>query len=231
VDFQKEIDITMSLIEDFPGKGIMVEFMNNFRQAPEAQIADALMQPVENSYTVEVLEEMVNRCGLEFLLPSPNAWDRGSDHISWNMHFPQPEIQQAYEKLPDSRRWQISNLLLCEASPNLWFYLKRTDGPLRRKSEQQICDSFLETRFKRNAVSRRSYVITKDNKYSQVKSLLPYPGMPANPEMRRIVEATANGAPMGRILESLGSATDFNTVNNLRLRLTTSAGPFLRSIP
>lgn len=230
MDFQKELPITRALIDDFPGKGIMVEFMNNFRQAPEAQIADALMQPVENSYTVEVLEEMVNRCGLEFLLPSPNAWDRGSDHLTWNMHFPQPEIQQVYEKLPDSRRWQISNLLLCEASPNLWFYLKRTDGPLTRKSEQQICDSFLETRFKRNAVSRRSYVITKDNKYSQVKSLLPYPGMPANPEMRQIVEATANGAPMRRILESLRATLDFDTVNNLRLRLTTSAGPFLRSI-
>jgi hypothetical protein len=109
--------------------------------------------------------------------------------------------------------------------------MKRTDGPLRRKSEQQICYSFLETRFKRNAVSRRSYVLTKDNKYSQIKSLLPYPGMPAKPEMRQIVEATANGAPMGRILESLRITPDFDTVNNLRVRLTTSAGPFLRAIP
>jgi len=230
VDFQKELSLTRALIDDFPGKGIMVPFVNNFKQAPEAQIADSLMQPVENSYTVEVLEEMVNGCGLEFLTPSPNAWDRGADHLTWNLRFRQPEIQQAYEELPDARRWQITNLLLCEASPHLWFYLKRTDGPLRRKSEQQICDSFLETRFKRNAVSRRSYVLNNENKYSQVRSTLSYPGLPANPEMRRIVEAAAGSTPMSQILESLRITPDFDTVNNLRVRLTTSAGPFLRSI-
>jgi 2-polyprenyl-3-methyl-5-hydroxy-6-metoxy-1,4-benzoquinol methylase len=231
VDFQKELSITRALIDDFPVQGLMAQFVGYLKQAPEAQIADALMQPVENSYTVEVLEEMARRCGLEFLTPVPNVFDRGVDHLTWNLHFSQREIQQAYEKLPDSRRWQITNLLMCEASPHLWFYMKRADGPLTRKSEQQICDSFLETRFKPNAVSRRSYVLTKDNKYSQVKSLLPYPGMPAKPDMRRIVEAAAKGAPMRRIFESLRITPDFTTVNNLRVRLTSSAGPFLRSIP
>lgn len=231
VDFQKELSFTQALINDFPGKGLMGQFLSFQKQAPEAQIADALMQPVENSYTVEVLEDMINRCGLEFLTPVPNAWDRGADHLTWNLHFSQPEIQQAYEKLPDSRRWQITNLLLCETSPNLWFYMRRADGPLSRKSEQEICDSFLKTRFKPNAVSRRSYVLARDNKYAQVKSPLTYPGMPAKPEMRRIIEATAGGAPMGQILESLRVTPDFTTVNNLRMKLTTSAGPFLRSIP
>jgi hypothetical protein len=231
VDLQKELSFTRALIDDFPGEGLMSLFVNSFKQSPEPQIADALMQPVENSYTVEVLEEMARRCGLEFLTPSPNAWDRGSNHVTWNLRFSQPDIQKEYEKLPDSRRWQITNLLLCETSPHLWFYMKRTDGPLERKGEKEVCDSFLRTRFQPNAVARRSYVLTRDNKYMQIKSPLPYPGLPAKPEMRKIVEATAAGAPMGQILESLRIPPEFTAVNDLRVRLTTSAGPFLRSIP
>lgn len=230
-DFQKEFSITRALINDFPGDGLMKMFVDGFKQAPDPQIADALIQPVENSYTVEVLEEMAARCGLEYLMPSPNAWDRGANRVTWNLHFSQPEIQEAYEKLPDSRRWQITNLMLCENSPHLWFYMRRTDGPLERKSEKQVCDSFLETRFKPNAVGRRSYVLTKENKYMQIKSPLPYPGLPAKPEMRKIVEAAATGAPMGRILESLHIPPTFTTVNDLRMRLTTTAAPFLRAVP
>ena len=230
VDFQKELSFTMALINDFPGEGLMKHFVTNFKDAPEPAIADALMQPVENSYTVEVLEEMARRCGLEFLMPSPNAWDKGEGRVGWNMHFSQPEIQQAYEKLPDSRRWQITNLMLCETSPHLWFYMRRTDGPLERKTERQICDSFLETRFQPNAVARRSYVLTKDNKYMQIKSPLQYPGKPAKPDMRKIVEAAAGGAPMGQVFKSLNISPDFTTVNNLRMQLTTSAGPFLRAV-
>jgi SAM-dependent methyltransferase len=230
-DFQKELALTRSLIDNFPGVGLMQQSVGALKHAPESQIADALMQPVENSYTVDVLEEMATRCGLEFMAPSPNSWDKGAGNLTWNLRFSQPEIQQAYDKLPDSRRWQITNLLLCENSPFLWFYLKRTDSPVERKTEQQICDSFLQTRFKHNAVARRSYVLAKDNRYSRVNSPLPYPGMPAKLEMRRIVGAVGSGLPMAQVLDSLSISRDFATVNDLRLRLTTSTGPFLRSIP
>lgn len=230
-DFQKELSFTRSLIDSFPGVGLMRQFVGDLKQAPESQIADTLMQPVENSYTVDVLEEMASRCGLEFITPSPNAWDKGAGNPTWNLRFSQSEIQQSYDKLPDSRRWQITNLLLCENSPLLWFYLKRTDSPVESKTEHQICDSFLQTRFRHNAVARRSYILTKDNKYSQVNSPLPYPGMPVKPDMRKIVEAAGSGLPMGQVLDSLSISRNFATVNDLRLRLTTSMGPFLRSIP
>jgi SAM-dependent methyltransferase len=230
-DFQKEIALTRSLIDNFPEMGLMRQFVAALKHAPESQLADALIQPVENSYTVEVLEEMAGRCGLEFMASSPNAWDKGAGNPTWNLRFSQPEIQQSYDKLPDSRRWQITNLLLCEKSPLLWIYLKRAGSPVERKTEHQICDSFLRTRFRHNAVARRSYVLTKENRYSQVSSPLPYPGMPATPEMRKVVEAVSSGLPMAQILDSLSIPRDFATVNDLRLRLTTSTGPFLRSIP
>jgi SAM-dependent methyltransferase len=228
-DYQRELTLTRSLIDDFPGgEGLMRHFAGNFKQSPDMVIADSLMQPVEYSYTVEVLEEMAIKCGLEFILPAPNSFDRGSGNVTWNLRFSQKEIQTMYDQLPDSLRWQITNLFLCENSPMLWFYLRK-NNLTERKSEQQVCDSFLGTRFQPNSVARRSYVLTKDNKFSQVKSPLRYPGLPAKPELRKIVEAVGSGAPMERVLESLGVSRDFATVNDLRLRLTTSTSPFLRS--
>jgi SAM-dependent methyltransferase len=232
-DFQKELSVTRALANDFPGQGLMRQFVNNFKQAPDPQIADALIQPVENSYTVDTLEEMARRCDLELLAPSPNAMSNVLDGVSqatWNLRFSQADLQKEYDKLPDSCRWQITNLLLCESSPMLWFYLRRKDSPRKRSTEQQICDSFLRTRFKANAVSRHAYVLSQDNKYMHVKSALPYPGLPSKPHLRQIVEAMAMGLPMGRTLESLRISRDFTTVNDLRLRLTPSVNPFLRSI-
>jgi len=232
-DFQKELFITRALANDFPGQGLMRQFVNNFKQAPDPQIADALIQPVENSYTVDTLEDMARRCDLEFLAPSPSSMSNvldGVSHVNWNLRFSQADIQKEYDKLPDSCRWQITNLLLCESSPMLWFYLRRTDSPKKRNTEQQICDSFLRTRFKPNTVRRDAYVLTQDNKYRKVKSALPYPGLPSKLQLRLIVEATAMGLPMGRTLDSLHISRDFATINDLRLRLTTSVSPFLRSI-
>lgn len=229
-DHQREFSMTRSLIQTLPGDGLMKHFVAGFKNVPDMAIADSLMQPVENSYTVDVLEEMANRCGLEFVTPTPVMTDRGSG-ARWNMQFSQPEIQKAYEALPDSRRWQITNLLLCENSPMLWFYFKRSNNSAPRKSEQQICESFLKTRFRQNAVTRRSYVLNPDDTFSQVNSTVSYPGMPAKPELRRIVQATSHGASMGRILDSLHVSRDFTTINELRLQLTTSEWPFLRAIP
>ncbi len=230
ISFQKEFSITHRLMNDFPGDGLMRQFAAGFKNAPEAVIADSLMQPVENSYTVEVLEQMAGRCGLEFIAATPSAWDRGNGNAGWNMRFPHPEIQKMYDKLPDSRRWQITNLLLCENSPMLWFYFRRKENPTRARTEQQICSSFLDSKFRVNEVARRCYLLTEENRFKEMKSALPYPGLPAKPELRRIVEAVSDGAPMERVLTSQRVSLDFNDVNDLRLQLTTTASPFLRAI-
>lgn len=229
-DFQKEFAITRMLIREFSGEGLMRQFAGRFKDAPDAMIADSLIQPVENSYTVETLQDMARRCGLEFIAPTPVMSGPRPGNTTWNMRFPQPALQKAYETFPDSRRWQITNLLLCENSPMLWFYFRRSDGPLEQRTEQQVCDSFLETSFRANAVGRRYYLLTEENKYKETKSHVPYPGQPAKPELRRIVEAVNSGAPMRSILESQRIPRDFNTVNGLRLQLTTTTSPFLRSI-
>ncbi|HEY6349657.1 MAG TPA: class I SAM-dependent methyltransferase [Candidatus Angelobacter sp.] len=231
-DFQKELSITRSLLDSYPGEGLMQVLVNQHKHAPEAQIADSLMQPVENSYTIETLEDMVARCGLELVAPSPNAWDTGTRNTTWNLRFSQDDIQRSYDAFPDSRRWQITNLLLCENSPMLWFYVQRTDSPVKKRTEQEICEAFLETRFRSNAVTRHSYMLNADNRFTQASSpALPYPGIPIKPELRKIIEKVNSGITMNRALASLGIARDFATVNSLRFRLTTSVSPFLRAIP
>jgi 2-polyprenyl-3-methyl-5-hydroxy-6-metoxy-1,4-benzoquinol methylase len=229
-EFQKEFAATRQLIDHYQVDGLMGQFVNSFKQSPDVEIADALIQPVENSYTVEVLEEMARRCGLEFLMPCPTIFDRGRDTITWNLRLPVSSLQEEYIKLPDSRRWQIANLLLCEKSPTLWFYFKRSDSPAPRKTEKQICDDFLETRFRPNTVTRYSYVLNKENRLARTTAPVTYPGVPAKPELRNIVEASKGILPTRRILESLRIPRDFTTVNDLRLRLTTSMRPHLRSI-
>ena len=42
-------------------------------------------------------------------------------------------------------RWQITNLLAVEKSPSLCFYVQRNDSDAVRKSEQEVCDDFLDT--------------------------------------------------------------------------------------
>ena len=104
------------------------------------------------------------------------------------------------------------------------------DSPVQKKTEQQICDSFLRTRFRQNMVSRRSYVLDNDNRFTQSTSPLSYPGLPAKPQLRQVIEAAGKGLPMGRVLESLRISREFAAVNDLRLRLTTSTCPYLRAI-
>ena|SRR2546430_9270 len=116
-DFDRELSMTRSLIDDFPAQGLMRQFLSSFRRSSDVRTADSLIQPIEYSYTVESLQEMAHRCGLELWAPCPNMLARGA--TTWNLQFSQPEIQELYDKLPDLRRWQVTNVLLCENLPIL----------------------------------------------------------------------------------------------------------------
>src|SRR5262245_58561120 len=230
-DLDKELSITRSLIERFPLEGRMSWLAEAYRGVPDCQLADALMQPVENSYTVESLERMLDNCGLEYIAPYLNPWDATRDGCYWNLSFPQETIQRLYEALSDSRRWQITNLLAMEESPLLWFYLKRKDSPRPRKTEREICDSFLKTRFKQTVATKRIYVLGEDDHFEGVTLTQPYPSVPAKAELRRIIEMADGEQPLDRIFDRSNISKDFITVNNLRLQLTTSAFPHLTAAP
>jgi SAM-dependent methyltransferase len=229
-NYDEELSITRALIEQYPVEGLMSKVLHTLKGSPDEQLADTLMQPVEHSYTVESLEQMAAQCGLELLLPCLSPWDKASGTLSWNLRFPRNEIQKMYDELPDSRRWQITNLLMFEKSPFLWFYLKRKDSPLPRRSEFQIGESFLQRCFV-PAVTRRRVYVPDENGIFKLISDQPYPGPPASEDLCPIVHSADGKTPLIGILKALGRKLDFATVNDLRLQLTTSLFPYLMSIP
>ena len=227
-DFEKQLFITRSLVERCSLDGFMGELLADLKDAPDEQLADSLMQPVENSYTIETLQQMADECGLELVTPCLSPWDKANGSYSWNLRLPQADLQNSYDQLPDFQRWQITNLLLFERSPFLWFYLKRKDSSSPRMSEKQICQSFLQQRFAPVALERRVFALGKDTPWEVAAK--PYPGTPAASDLRKIVAAADEKTPIGRILEHLGIQLDFATINDLRLRLTTSAFSYLMAV-
>ncbi|MGH9962671.1 MAG: hypothetical protein ACREBC_37080, partial [Pyrinomonadaceae bacterium] len=128
------------------------------------------------------------------------------------------------------RRWQVSNLLMLEKSPMLWFYLQRKDAGRERKSEKQLCEEFLNLRFTRANTEMRAYVRDKDGKYKLSLRLIPYPDARCpNTLCRRVMDLVVGQAPVriGDIFQQLGIDIRFQVVNKLRLYLTTNAFPYL----
>jgi hypothetical protein len=198
----------------------------------DADFADLLIQPVEHSYTVESLEELCESSGLAMLYPCITLYVKSlASTLSYNLEFNDAALQQRYDDLPDTRRWQITNLMLHEKSPLLWFYLqRRPDGGLRRKDEKEICDEFLNSRFKRTGTMQRSYLRREDAGYSLMPGRVSYPKPPGDSFSQRIYEAVEESLSMREIFERLDISPTFQNVNKARITLTTSAYPFLMSV-
>jgi hypothetical protein len=193
-------------------------------------LADLLILPVENSYTVESFENLANSRGLEMLTPCSDMFDNPSALDTWNMSFSHPALRLEYDSLPDSQRWQVTNHLLFERSPQLWFYFQRQDSDRPRKDEKQICAEFLETRFARTGTTQRSFMRQSDGHYKLSPILFPYPISLPKSTVRAIAGAADGHLAMGEIFKQLEIETSFRNVNQVRLLLTTSASPHLRAV-
>jgi 2-polyprenyl-3-methyl-5-hydroxy-6-metoxy-1,4-benzoquinol methylase len=230
INFESELSITQKIINAFPAKNLMSNLLDSQRTVPETALADALLQPVEYSYTVESLEELATSCGLELVTPCLNQFDKAQRTFAWNMEFKDSQLQSLYEALPDSRRWQVSNLLLLEQSPLLWFYLQRQDSGRPRKSEKQMCAEFLDTNFIKIESLQRSYVQAENGNYSLSPDSVPFPLAPPDVQVKDIFDAIDGKSSMRDIFQRLGLQMTFSTVNQVRLQLTTSAFPYLRAV-
>lgn len=230
-DFETELAIVRSLVEKFPTDNLIATFLRPYRGNPEPALADALLQPVEYSYTVETLGKLARDCGLELLHPCGNQSIRGPETHAWNLEFGDRDLRQRYEELPDERRWQITNLLLFESSPMLWFYLQREDAGRPRKTEKRICEEFLDTCFVRANTTQRSYVSNSDGNYALLPQAVPYPAVARDRLMRTIVDSADGRKPMKELFQQNGLPLTFAAVNRARIRLATSAFPYLIATP
>lgn len=228
---EEEFSIAKKLVNRFPVQNVMAEFLAGYRDSPEAKLADALFQPVEYSYTVESLEELAANCNLEFLLPCLNQFDKTNERYNWNMAFDDPEIDDCYQSLPDTARWQVSNLLMFNESPMLWFYLQSKDSGYKRKTEKEVCREFLETKFEKNTTFIKKYYRNKEGKYILEPRSIKYPSrfVFSDEPSRRIFNSVNPELTMKELFRNLKIDTTFPTINLVRINLTTTAFPYLQA--
>jgi SAM-dependent methyltransferase len=229
IDLELELSIMKSLVSDFHYQNPMGDYVRAHSNFPEAYIADNLLQPVEYSYTIRSLEKLTDLCNLEFLLPCTNQFDATSDTLSWNMKWEDRKLRDRYNELPDIQRWQISNLLMFNDSPNLWFYFQRKDADHKRKTEQEVCEEFLDTKFRKNQFYLKHYEINREGNYILNEKLISYP-QPENirdPLIRKLLEAITPNQKMKDIFRRLDWKPSFYNVNQARARLSTLEFPYL----
>ena len=229
--YEEEMALARRFVHHYAGAGNVAGWLAGYRDAPDAQLADTLVQPVEHSYTVESLERMARGAGLELLAPCPNPNDADLGTLHWEMEMGDPALQRAYDALPDARRWQVTNLLLMEESPMLWFYLQRLDSPAPRRTTRQLCDEFLESRFAPARTTRQLHMRGPGEAYGATPDQeVPFPVWRGKGDARRVFEAVDPAVPMRATLERLGIPTDaLPAVDRLRVLLASSAFPFLRA--
>ena len=227
--FDWELSIAKKIIGELPIEssiGVAAEY----RDFSDEMLADELLQPVLHHFTVESLADMTQRSGLEMLLPCLSQLDKVEKNFSWDLEFKDKTLSDQYESLQDLRRWQVTNLLLREKSPKLWFYLQRKDSNYERKTEKEVCEEFLNTKFLPTGTMKRSYLRNKDGTYRLLPQPLRYPTLPPDESVRKIIEMADGLSTMDEIFQRLGIQTAFRTVNRARLLLTTPQFPYLKAV-
>jgi SAM-dependent methyltransferase len=230
-DLDFELRLTKELIDRFPLENSMGDFLAELRHEPEVMIADLLLQPIEHTYTIESWGTLLDHAGLEYWLPCMNQFDRVAGNLSWDIEFTNQELARHYDSLPDVERWQIANLLLVESSPMIWFYTQRKDASFKRKSETEVCNDFLSTRFRKYQTTARNYV-NEDGRYRILANPIPHPSppKPVHETARRIFEAVNPEKTIGEVLEELQVEPSFHLLNQIRMQLTTALFPYLRAV-
>lgn len=232
MDLDGELSVIKPLISNFPYKNHMGAMLQAYVNSDESAIADVFLQPVECSYTVETLEELIGGANLEYLTSCLNQFDVSTNSMNWNLKMGSNLLQKRYDALPDVKRWQIANLLLLEQSPMLWFYLQRKDSAYPRKTEAQVCNEFLEMKFSRSSFPVGSYVLNDNGAYVPGGNPLRYPLVAVhNDEIaKRILPLVDSRTRMKDIMHALKMTPTFSEINDLRIKLTSLLFPYLLAI-
>jgi hypothetical protein len=228
-DFERDLDLAHRLVRGFREPGAAAELLGQYRDTPEAMLADRLFQPVEHSYTVASLAAMAERAGLEVLVPCLNQFDQAKGCFSWELPLEDPALREAYDALGDLDRWQVTNLLLHDRSPHLWFYLQRSDSPRPRKTLSEICNDMLAQELFPTRTMQRTYVRNAAGAYELSARTVTYPATVPDPEVQALYQAAGGGGTMRDAFRRAGLPIDLQTVERARLLLTTPAFPFLES--
>ena len=230
-DCGDDMKIASILAKSVPARTRMGQWLDSLDGRPESEIADLLIQPVEHTYTVASLATLAAESGLELLLPtlSPLMKYRGLN-AAWDLELDDPKMRDEYERMPDVARWHLGNLLLNQDSPMLWFYLQRKDSPYPRRSERDLCDAFLDSRWMLAQTTQRSYIRDENGALRLSRAATPYPTSSPEVALRQILEEVNHGTSLRQIMQKLGWEPTQARVTDIRTKLAISVNPYLRSV-
>lgn len=225
MDTDLEYIIALQLMRNFPVDNLVKSYIASLDKQEESLIADALIQPVEHSFTVESLSGLADVCGLELLYHCVNQFDVAENRVTWNLDI----SDDNYNSLSDIDRWQASNLLMLEKSPMLWFYLQRDDSDCIRYSEEEMCGRFIENRFCKLDTVKHCFSLKGLGEYEEILNpvAFPIPGKPVRRNALKVFDALDPTLTLKETLTKIGLSPDFQTVNDLRIHLATSAFPYV----
>jgi SAM-dependent methyltransferase len=230
IGLDEQLNVTRSLMEQFPIENTMSYYLKQEKDQSREYLADSFLQPVEHSYTVETLVALLEIAGLEINLPCLYVFDKNG-RMNWNLEFADEVAARHYEQLPDTARWQVSNLLMVERSPSLVFYVQRKDSNIRRKSEREVCQEFLDTKFARYSTVIKNYVGGNGNyQFSATPIPHPSPRVPVDQTARSIYKEVSQDKTLREVLKALNINPTFGLVNNARIQLTTPHFSYLKAV-
>ncbi|MCY1072672.1 amino acid adenylation domain-containing protein [Nannocystis sp. RBIL2] len=226
-----DLAVARRIVAGFALDNTMSRFISRHRDWEETDFADLLINPIEHSYTVDSLAEMAAGCGLELVRPCISLYAKfRAENIFWEMRFTDPEVQRVYDRLPDLDRWRVSNLLMHEKSPMLWFYLQRSDNPRPRLDERALGEVFLATRFAPARTRQRSHIRGQDDRFHASERPIEFPTGAPEASLRPLYERCDGTRTMAELFAELGLSRDFASVQRARLMLTIPAFPYLRAV-
>jgi len=224
---EEELKIARTIMRKFSVKNLIHNLLQRYRNSSEAEFADALIQPVEHSYTVDTFNDLGESCGLEIMAPMVNEHDKSTGQYLWHIDFGDAELQSLYDNLSDLQRWQLTNLLLLEQSPMLWFYFQRKDSGRPIMPQAQINESFLDTTFTKVKSSRQNFMLQPSGSYTLSPKTVPFQATPPSAGLSRIYDNIDGTKTMRQIFQSTGTPQTFGNVFCCRTQLATSAFPFI----
>ena len=227
-DFDAEFRIAKAIIHAGP-LGPAVK--DSFSRSSDAEFADAWLQPVEHSYTIESFDRLVKDCGLRLLAPCLTSFDYANGALSWDTAFDDPALQAQYDQLSDIDRWQVGNLLLGGRSPMLWFYVGQAASEGPADMERALCAQFLERRFNRVQTTARAYGRDALGAYRLSSNAIAYPALPDNRLIRAVIDRAGPAHSMREVLTGLGlNPGDRKLVNEIRVQTTSPLCPHLAAV-
>jgi SAM-dependent methyltransferase len=230
-DVDEQLRVTAALMNKFPLQNTMSFYLHQNKEESREFIADSFLQPVEHSFTVESLAALLESEGLEIIQPCIDVFDKVAGRLSWNLQFDDERAARNYDALDDLDRWKISNLLMVEKSLSLYFYVQRAKSGFKRKSEQEMCNDFLATKFERYSTTMKNF-IGSNGTYKLNPTPIPHPSplVPVDLTARRVFKEASGEKTIGEILEVLNIKPNFHIVNALRIQLTTPLFPYLKAV-